>query len=118
MNTITKTTLSVAVLAFGCMLAPTLHAKDSVPGRTISYADLDMDTQDGAQALYNRVNKAARKVCKVMYPPYSLTGGVQHKQCVADLVEGAVNEVGKPVLTAIHEERTQKVMTTGDIAGR
>jgi UrcA family protein len=52
--------LGVASLAIGA------HADESVgrvPARTVHYADLNLNTQAGAEVLYKRIRNAAEQVC-------------------------------------------------------
>ena len=53
-----KLVTSCATIAVAAIAAPA-HAGTS----TVSYADLDLSSQDGIDALHSRVRKAAREVC-------------------------------------------------------
>jgi UrcA family protein len=102
-----KTTARL-VLAFSTLMllaGPAAHAADrvgDVPTKTVSYRDLDLSTAQGAQALYGRIESAAREVCRG-------TEFSDFDACRARAIEGAVNDVGNPLLSAAsrsasHEE--------------
>jgi UrcA family protein len=65
-----KTTALVTTLLIGC-LAATAQATTTQTATTetrqavVSFADLDLDTQDGAKTLLRRIKVAARRVCGV-----------------------------------------------------
>src|SRR5262245_29379059 len=72
------------------------HAADrvgDVPTKTVSFRDLDLSTSQGAQALYDRIETAAREVCRG-------TDFAEFDACRARATDDAVNHVGSPLLSA------------------
>ena len=72
------------------------HAADRVgdiPTKTVSFRDLDLSTAQGARALYGRIEAAARDVCRG-------TELADYDACRARAIEGAVKDVGNPLLSA------------------
>jgi len=96
------------VLALSTMMllaGPAAHAANrvgEVPTKTVSFRDLDLSTTQGAQALYDRITGAAREVC----------AGVDLEAfdaCRALAIEGAVKDVGNPLLSAAHRSAADRV---------
>lgn len=77
---------------------------------TVSYRDLDLSTPSGASILYARILKAAQLVCG--YPDSADLG---HNRLVAacnnKATAAAVTEVNRPLLTALHNERSGVKLT-------
>jgi len=93
-----------AVLALGFVAGPALadtnDADADVPRAYVSYADLDLSTEEGATALYNRIVRAAHRVCP---RPHSLNirAAQMTNQCIDAAVERAVNDVNSPQLARV-----------------
>jgi UrcA family protein len=64
----------------------------------VVYEDLDIDGVHGADALYDRIRSAARKVCRRSPHERSLDAWTQHRQCYSVAVERALQDVGHPSL--------------------
>jgi UrcA family protein len=84
-------TLSTLVLLSGSAYAA--DRVGDVPTKTVSFRDLDLSTADGAQALYVRIEAAAREVCRG-------TEFAEFDACRARAIEDAVTYVGSPLLNA------------------
>jgi UrcA family protein len=73
---------------------------------TVNYADLDLSTPAGVEALYDRIKMASRKVCN------ALEGNPTHpawRSCYLGTVSKAIATVDRPTLTALHKAtRTAK----------
>jgi UrcA family protein len=54
---------AAAALCFSSIAAQADETANEAPARTVRYADLDLGTQAGAAALYNRIRRAAEQVC-------------------------------------------------------
>lgn len=77
-------------------------ADSEVVAKVVRFADLDIATALGAEALYGRIVSAARYVCRA--EANTLAG-----DCRARAVDGAVKGVSSPLLTSIHRSNTEKV---------
>jgi UrcA family protein len=95
--------LSASLLLGWC--AATLAAPSSVGStatKTVKFADLDISTADGAQALYERIETAARSVCRDA--DFKVV-----RDCRARAIADAVKGVGSPLLSAAHRSTIERV---------
>jgi UrcA family protein len=106
MNSNVKTHKSVfvhyaAATALACaLLASNAYADDQVRTETVKFADLDLSTQAGVEALYNRIHAAARHVC---VQRGSLMSGTV---CIRKAEGEAIGKVNAPLLTAFYQKKT------------
>jgi UrcA family protein len=89
--------LGWSAVTFG---APT-RAGD-VATKTVTFADLDISTADGAQALYERIATAARSVCRGEEIRFA-------HACRTRAIADAVKDVGSPLLSAMHRSTMERV---------
>lgn len=97
--------VAAAAVAPGLLPAPSMAA-DS-PGVHVSYADLDLSTQKGVDALYRRINRAAGQYCDDVLWRTGTRIASGHAACVADAVSNTVRTLNVPSLTALHAERSR-----------
>jgi UrcA family protein len=91
--------LALACLASGSAL-PAHGADEERVTAKVRYADLNVDSAEGAQALLRRIKRAARDVCS----PVGGMGLEAHRdfdECVTLAVDVAVADVNKPKLNAL-----------------
>jgi UrcA family protein len=69
--------------------------------KTVSYADLDLSNPAGAQALYDRIRKAASSVCGEIEDT-QFEHKVFFRECYDQAVANAVAEANRPTLTALY----------------
>ena len=93
--------LSTLMLIGAASAHPTSRVGE-VPTKTVSFRDLDLSTAQGAQALYVRLENAAREVCAGA----ELT---ELHACRVRAVEDAVKDVGSPLLNATHRSAADRV---------
>jgi UrcA family protein len=86
-------TLSTLMLLGGLGAAHAADRVGDVPTKTVSFRDLDLSTAQGAQALYDRIEAAAREVCRG-------TELEDNNACRARAIDDAVSYVGSPLLSA------------------
>jgi UrcA family protein len=104
MNTIrTKLYAAVCVL-FGSAAAgtPWTSAQASEPPpptKTVKFADLDIQTVEGAKVLYHRIRLAADQVCQELNDDPVLREAAQG--CIDKAIDNAVKKVNAPYLTAL-----------------
>jgi UrcA family protein len=77
-------------------------AVGSIATRVVKFADLDISTAEGAQALYERIAAAARAVCRDAEPKVV-------RECRSRAIAGAVQGVGNPLLSAAHRATLERV---------
>lgn len=93
--------LSIAALlgASPATLAAPIRTPE-VAARKVRFADLDLSTSLGVEALYGRIKTAARAVCRhetLVRSEYA---------CRKRAVENAVRDVGSPLLVSVHRSAT------------
>jgi UrcA family protein len=101
---------SFALVAI-CLLGVTIASADPSGTRSaeVSFRDLDLNTQAGAQKLYRRIQGAAQRVCGYEATLAKAQSIWQH--CVRPTVDAAVAKVDSPLLTALHTGRSSPAAT-------
>jgi len=92
--------LAAAVLsAFASSLASVGTAAEprDPPQTTVTYADLNVSSPEGASALYARIQQAARQVCRPL-DGGDLSSKARMGDCVHKAIADAVATVGQPAL--------------------
>jgi UrcA family protein len=97
---------SILTCATAMWLACTLvafdaHAGDGIRSETVKFADLNVDTPAGAEALYGRIHAAAWHVCQ--QPPGALQGA---RTCMKRAESDAIGKVNAPLLTEFYQKKT------------
>ncbi len=71
---------------------------------TVSYADLNLENEEGVRVLYRRLQYASREVCGVT--SLLIAGSIGHlqgtKQCYRETLSNAVDNIDNEDLTRIH----------------
>lgn len=113
------TTIFAVALAVGSLaLAPAaaMAEPDTVRpvSAAVSYADLDLSTEDGANAVLQRINVAARDMCggKPIHSPLFPRAATQFDNCVSEAVESAVAGLDAPVVLAFHKAGASETPVT------
>jgi UrcA family protein len=101
MNTMTNTrsVLATAVLgALSMSLATVCTAAESTqpPQITVKFSDLNVSTPQGAAALYGRIERAAREVCRPLEERNFRSKA--YDSCLHQAIADAVAKVGQPAL--------------------
>ncbi len=82
-----------------------------IRGRSaVHYGDLDIDTEQDAKILLQRIERAARKACGG-HPTFSAyTGGLEHtfEECRDKAIERAVIQLRAPMVTRMYAETGQR----------
>jgi UrcA family protein len=91
-----------AAMALACVsVAFNAHADDQVRSETVKFADLNLSTPAGVEALYGRIHAAARRVCD--QPPGELAAT---RACMTKAESEAIGKVNAPLLTAFYQKKT------------
>jgi UrcA family protein len=103
MNTIrTKLYAAICVLfgsaAVGTPWTSAQASEPPPPTKTVKFADLDIQTVEGAKVLYHRIRVAADQVC-ASFDDAVMREAKPH--CVATAIDNAVKKVNAPYLTAL-----------------
>jgi UrcA family protein len=107
MNTRTLIPGAMALLAaIGTYAAA--NPSEEAPRQAVTYADLNLGSQEGLARLYRRIGNAANQVCD--YPPdlRRPTEVRDSKTCRALAVDRAVTQVNIPALHALHLAATAR----------
>lgn len=98
------------------VLAAPLQASDLVgPDVSIRYADLDIDTVEGATQLLKRINSAADSVCARL-DHGDLASAANSDRCKSKLTSAAVARVNNPVLAAVYKSAHPSARTVAAVA--
>ena len=108
------TTMMIFALAIGfqsAYAAPPGNARSMV----VKFADLDLSRSEGAAALYQRLEGAAKTVCGPLdsRDPWSHLSFIQ---CAQSAISTAVAKVDQPALTAYYEAKRNGRNATVQIA--
>lgn len=71
---------------------------------TVRYAELDLAKPQGVEALYIRIEGAARRVCGADSSVHLRDR--MNRNCYENAIGRAVKQVGLPTLTAMHRAKT------------
>jgi UrcA family protein len=83
-----------------------VQASAQMPDVTVRFADLDLNTAQGASALYTRIRHAAEEVCPGA-ESLSVPLRMAALSCRNKVVAHAVASVGSPQLAAVYAERAR-----------
>lgn len=98
----TSSMLVLAAMTFGMTALP-VHANEA-PSVRISYADLDLSTNEGQHILYRRVAQAARQVCPEV-DPRVLWQKTASRNCQNTAIAQALRDVKQSVLAVANVQR-------------
>lgn len=77
---------------------------------TVSYKDLDLNTQVGAQTLYQRIASAAQQVCPSV-DSAELARYMNSLECRQQVIKSVVERINNPQLTAVSAAHSGLVPT-------
>jgi UrcA family protein len=83
------------------LVASNAHAGDEARSETVKFADLDLSSPAGVEALYGRIHAAARRVCD--QPPGEQAGV---SRCMKKTESATIGKVNVPLLTAFYQKKT------------
>jgi UrcA family protein len=76
-----------------------------IRGRSaVYYGDLNMDTEQGAKIMLQRIEQAARKACGGHATFSSYTGSLERtfEECRSEAIQRTVKQLGAPIVTRIY----------------
>jgi len=97
---------TIVVVALGAPVVASADAKSELEGVSlkVSYADLNLEKQEGAQALYRRLQQASKQVCD--YRGLKISGSIKQlakaQQCYHKALAVAVEDLDNKLVTEIH----------------
>jgi UrcA family protein len=101
------TTLAAAALALAALTQPASAGGGFVQSSvTVSYADLNLSSPEGAKALYKRIKQAATTACGPKPAGIVLqrfaSAQWEYKSCIRGAVDNAVASLNNPLVSAYH----------------
>jgi UrcA family protein len=102
------TVLASGLVAVTATVANAAQLEADAPTISVSYADLNLATEQGTLALYRRIVSAAHQVCYTNTGPNArLAAQAQH--CVDEAVARAVHDIQSPKLAELQAARARRV---------
>jgi UrcA family protein len=102
----------LAALSFGAHAGPSTDDPSTIiRGRSVVYyGDLNIDTEEGAKIMLQRIERAAKKACGGHPTFSSYTGALDHtfEECRDKAIQRTVIQLGAPMLTRIYSEATPR----------
>jgi UrcA family protein len=102
-STIIPSVIAATLVAFVC-IAGAGSAQAAEPSqpltKTVTYGDLNLDTESGAKVLYVRLRNAAKDVCSP-YESKELSRKRVWTVCVSSALASAAEQINKPMVTAL-----------------
>jgi UrcA family protein len=99
----------LAAIIVVILSAPTIASADANSGLQgvslkVSYADLNLEKQKGAKALYRRLQQASKQACDVrgLNVEGSLKQATEARQCYREALSAAVEKIDSDLVTQIH----------------
>ena len=92
---------AVAIALASVWVASNAHADEPVRSETVKFADLNLDTWAGVEALYTRIHAAAWRVCEQPAGEAAATG-----PCMRKTESEAIVKANVPLLTALYQKKT------------
>jgi UrcA family protein len=102
-----STSIGMALLCTATVMTTGAIAGTTTDSINVSYVTADVSTSEGAQALYEHIQRAAKLVC---HEPNirELTEYRVYQKCFDRAVDAAVAKVDSSALTALHRNKTQR----------
>jgi UrcA family protein len=97
---------AIVVVAFGAPAVASVGDSDELDSVSISvsYADLNLQNEEGAVALYRRLKQASKRACD--FRGLNIAGSVSQmlksRQCYISALTGAVEQMDNDLVTSLH----------------
>ena len=111
MNTQTKR--SIAALAICATLAGASLPARAESGVRVAFRDLDLSAPEGVAALYQRIERAARLVCRDSSAPWDAGRATTFERCYEAAVDDAIMAIDRPQLTALRAAKSSRAVQVG-----
>lgn len=94
--------LAVVALSGAIVLPASAASIEETSAKSVSIAGIDMHSEAGAKIVYQRIEKAADRVCGVTKSRMTLKQIAPAKTCAANAVSAAVKALNVEEVTALH----------------
>lgn len=95
--------LLTATMATGAMASTVEMNNHGHKSVTINYADLNITNEAGAKILYNRIGKAASKICSIATGAAPIGMLVAQRNCVNETIAATVKRIDNDQIEALHQ---------------
>ena len=103
--------IGVAFVAGATVSIPALAAEADGPQRAIQYTDADLASEASVAALYEKLQRASRSVCRSLKGT-DIRSVRNYDDCYARALASAVDAVNEQTLTALHNQPGAKSART------
>ncbi len=97
---------AIIAIVLGAPIIASADAKSGLQGVSVkvSYGDLNLEKQEGAKALYRRLQQASKRACDVrgLTVERSLVRVREARQCYREALSAAVEKIDNELVTQIH----------------
>ena len=97
---------TIVVVALGAPTVASADAKSDLKGVSlkVSYADLNLEKEEGAKALYRRLQQASKQACdhRGLKIAGTVSRMVDAQRCYREALSAAVEKVDNELVTQIH----------------
>jgi UrcA family protein len=102
--------LMLAALSLGAHADPSSRATTFRGRGVVNYGDLNVETEQGAKILLQRIERAAKKACGGHATFSSYTGSLDHtfEECWTEALARTVKQLGAPVVTRVYAEAARR----------
>jgi UrcA family protein len=105
----TRMILAVALMAVSMpAFASSGGSQNEYPRLSVSYADINLATQTGAEVMLRRIFQAARQVCGDRAGIRDIAERREIRFCIRVASANAVNDIKSPMLSALFEGRSAR----------
>ena len=100
----------LAALSLGAHADPSSRATAFRGHGVVSYGDLNLETEQGAKILLQRIEAAAKKACGGHPTFSSYTGSLDRtfEECWTEAIARTVKQLGAPVVTRVYAESARR----------
>ena len=109
---------SAAAFAICVALAGASLPARAESGVRIRFRDLDLSSSEGIAALYQRIERGARLVCRDSSAPWDAGSVRTFQRCHEAAIEDAVATINQPRLTALHLEKSGRPCRSAHVRSR
>ncbi len=105
-NHVRKILMAAAIIVLSIPAIASVSDKNKLKGVSVkvSYADLNLEKEEGAKVLYRRLQQASEQVCDVsnLYIAGSLKRIADARSCYREALSAAVEKIDNELVTNIH----------------
>jgi UrcA family protein len=100
-------TVMLAALSFGVRADPATHPSNIMAGRAVvHYGDLNIDSEQDAKIMLQRIERAAKKACggHATFSSYTGTLDRTFEECRSEAIQRTVKQLGAPMVTRVYSQ--------------